>query len=79
MNGIVEIAGPEQFQLDTLIRRVLRAWNDPREVVTDPQARYAGAALAERSLVPDDGAVLGETRIDDWLSRSDTVPQPAAR
>lgn len=77
VNGIVEVAGPEQFHLDMLIRRVLSARHDPREVLTDPQAQYFGAVLSERTLVPGDGAILGETRFDDWQSQSMTA-KPAA-
>jgi uncharacterized protein YbjT (DUF2867 family) len=69
VNGTVEVAGPEQFRLDELIRRGLRARNDPREVVADPQARYFGAELSERTLVPGDDARRGETRFEDWLSQ----------
>jgi uncharacterized protein YbjT (DUF2867 family) len=76
-NGIVEIAGPEQFHLDMLIRRVLSARNDPREVLTDPRAPYFGAVLSERTLVPGDGAILGDTRLDDWLSQSTTTKAAA--
>jgi uncharacterized protein YbjT (DUF2867 family) len=78
VNGIVEVAGPEQSQLDAFVRRALRAWNDPREVVIDPQARYFGAVLGERTLVPGDGAILGETRFDDWLSQSTATKRAAA-
>jgi len=70
VNGTVEVAGPEQFRLDELIRRGLSARDDPREVVADPHARYYGAELSQRTLVPSDDARLGETRFDDWLSRS---------
>ena len=52
-----------------LVRRVLAATNDPREVVADPEARYFGIAVGERTLVPGDGAMLGEIRLDDWLSQ----------
>ena len=48
VNGTVEVAGPEQFRLDELIRRGLGARNDPREVIADPHARYFGAE-AERA------------------------------
>src|SRR6478735_4452538 len=40
VNGIVEVAGPQEFRLDELIRRRLAAIGDPREVITDPQASY---------------------------------------
>jgi uncharacterized protein YbjT (DUF2867 family) len=68
--GVVEIAGPEQFHLDDLIRRGLAAHGDPREVVADPNARYFGALLGERTLVPGDGARLAETRFEDWLRQA---------
>jgi len=73
VNGIVEIAGPETFRFDELIREGLRAQNDPREVVVDPGARYFGAVLTERTLVPGDNAQLGNTRLEEWLSQP--VPQ----
>jgi uncharacterized protein YbjT (DUF2867 family) len=60
-NGIVEIAGPDQFRLDELIRDVLAARNDSREVITDPQATYFGIAPGERTLLPGDDARLGTT------------------
>jgi uncharacterized protein YbjT (DUF2867 family) len=66
LNGIVEIAGPEVFRLDELIRGRLKARNDPREVIADPQARYYGIAPGERALLPGADARLGETRLDDW-------------
>lgn len=69
LNGVVEVAGPEQFRFDELIRRGLAARNDPRKVIADPRARYFGAELGERTLVPGDGARLGETSFEDWLSR----------
>ena len=81
LNGIVEVAGPEQFRFDELIRLGLGARRDSREVIADPHARYFGTELSERSLVPVDDAQLGETRFEDWLGRSaspDTKPQPAA-
>jgi hypothetical protein len=70
VNGIVEIAGPEQFRLDELIRGVLKDRNDPREVMTDPQARYYGIAPGERTLLPGKDARLGEIRFEDWHKNS---------
>jgi uncharacterized protein YbjT (DUF2867 family) len=67
-NGILEVAGPEQFRLDELVRRTLSARHDPRTVVTDPSARYFGAVLGERSLVPEGDAQLASTRFEDWLA-----------
>jgi uncharacterized protein YbjT (DUF2867 family) len=73
VNGTVEIAGPEPFRMDELIRRRLAQLNDPREVTTDPNARYSGAQVDERTLVPGEGARLGETSFEIWLT------QPAAK
>ena len=72
LNGVVEVAGPQRFRFDDLIRQGLRARNDPREVVADPHARYFGAELGERSLIPADSAKLGEISLQEWLG------QPAA-
>ena len=69
-NGIVELAGPEQFRLDELARRVLRANNDPRPVTADVHARYFGAELADHSLTPGTNARIAPTRFEDWLSQS---------
>jgi uncharacterized protein YbjT (DUF2867 family) len=70
VNDTVEIGGPEQFHLDEFIRRDLAARKDPREVISDLQARYYGIKVSERSLVPDNGARLGETRFEDWLRQA---------
>jgi uncharacterized protein YbjT (DUF2867 family) len=67
--GIIEVAGPERFRLDELIRRSLSARNDTRTVVTDPSARYFGARLGERTLVPGDEAILAQTQYEAWLSQ----------
>jgi uncharacterized protein YbjT (DUF2867 family) len=69
LNGAIEIAGPEQFRFDELIRQRLRGLNDPREVIADPSARYFGAEMNEQSLVPIGDAQLGRTRFDDWLKQ----------
>jgi uncharacterized protein YbjT (DUF2867 family) len=70
VNGIVELAGPEQFRLDELARRVLSARNDPRPVTADVHARYFGAELDDHSLTPGKNARIAPTRFEDWLSRS---------
>jgi hypothetical protein len=70
VNGIVEVAGPEAFRLDDLIRRDLSARSDPRVVITDSRARYFGVELSERTLVPGEDAILAETRFEDWLRHS---------
>ena len=70
VNGIVEIAGPEQFRVDDLVRLRLAAMKDPREVIADPNARYGGAKISERTLVPGKDARLGQTTFETWLKQS---------
>lgn len=70
INGVIEVAGPQEFRLDDLIRERLAAKGDPREVISDPEARYFGAVLKERTLLPGDGATLATTRFEDWIMQS---------
>jgi uncharacterized protein YbjT (DUF2867 family) len=69
-NGIVEIAGPERAPFNEIVARHLKAVGDPREVVRDPEARYWGGRVEERSLVPLGEARLGRIGLDEWLRRS---------
>lgn len=69
-NATVEVGGPDRLRLDELIRQELSARDDPREVVAEPHARYYGAELSERTLIPGDDARLGETRFEEWLGQS---------
>src|SRR6516164_7628748 len=71
-NGIVEIAGPERAPFNEIVARYLKAIGDPRVVVRDPEARYFGGRVEERSLVPLGGARLGHIGLDEWLRRSQT-------
>ncbi|MFG2957412.1 SDR family oxidoreductase [Streptomyces sp. NPDC048291] len=68
VSGVVETGGPESFELEEFIRIALTAQDDPRKIVTDPQATYWGAELQEDTLVPGPDAELGETRFADWLA-----------
>ncbi|MFC5200247.1 SDR family oxidoreductase [Streptomyces kaempferi] len=69
VNGVVEVAGPDVFQLDELIRQILADRDDTRTVVTDPSAPYSGAELKETTLVPGPDAHITETRLSDWLGQ----------
>jgi uncharacterized protein YbjT (DUF2867 family) len=73
LNGIGEIAGPDQFRLDELIRERLSATGDPRQVVTDPHAAYFGITPGERTLLPGDDAHIAHTRFKDWLNQPTPV------
>jgi uncharacterized protein YbjT (DUF2867 family) len=70
VNSTIEIGGPEKFRLDELIRRDLAARRDPREVITDPHARYVGIVVSGRELIPDDNAQLGQAHFEDWINQA---------
>jgi uncharacterized protein YbjT (DUF2867 family) len=69
-NGIIEIAGPERAPFNEIVARYLKATGDPREVVSDPEARYFGGRVEERSLVPLGEARLGRIGLNEWFRRS---------
>ena len=68
-NGTLEVGGPEKFRLDELIRMGLASRKDPREVIADPNARYYGIEVKERTLIPEDNARLGSIRFEEWLAQ----------
>jgi uncharacterized protein YbjT (DUF2867 family) len=66
---VIEIAGPELAGLDQLVGRFLSATKDPREVITDVEARYYGLVLNDQSLTPGANPRIGATFFQDWLNR----------
>ncbi|HET8984326.1 MAG TPA: SDR family oxidoreductase [Trueperaceae bacterium] len=71
VNGIVEIAGPQRYRLDELVRGALGKKGDLREVVTDSQAPYFGViAMHEDTLLPGADATITETRLEEWVARA---------
>jgi len=72
LNRTIDIAGPERFRLDELIRMDLASRRDPREVITDAQARYFGVRVHDGELVPAGEAQLGEIRFAGWLRQAVT-------
>ncbi|CCE99561.1 conserved uncharacterized protein (plasmid) [Sinorhizobium fredii HH103] len=69
VNGTVEVAGPEAIPLDDLVRRFLKATQDPRKIVPDVHARYFGAVLDDQSLTPGKSPRIGAIRFEDWLGQ----------
>jgi uncharacterized protein YbjT (DUF2867 family) len=52
VNGLIEVAGPDQIRQDALVRQYLSATSDPRKVVTDDKPLYYGIEVNDQSLVP---------------------------
>jgi hypothetical protein len=70
--------------MNDLVRRVLRASGDKREVIADDAARYFGAEINDESLVTGPGARMGAKRFEDWLKEftskkpvAQTTPRPS--
>src|SRR5262249_44676181 len=78
VNGTVEIGGTERVRVGELVQRRLATLKDHREVIADPNARYSGAKLSEKTLVPGNNAQLGETRFETWLTQPAAQVQKAA-
>jgi uncharacterized protein YbjT (DUF2867 family) len=74
LGGILEVAGPDRYPLDDLVRARFRAQSDPRRVVTDPQSRYFGVVLDDHTLVPGPDATVFPTRFEDWLLDNALAP-----
>jgi uncharacterized protein YbjT (DUF2867 family) len=74
LNGITEVAGPQRYRLDDLVRRTLASRNDPRTVVSDPDAGYFGAAIGAHTLTPGDEATTLGARLEDWVTTQTPVP-----
>jgi uncharacterized protein YbjT (DUF2867 family) len=70
INAVINIAGPDKQGMDDFIRTRFAATGDARQVVTDASARYFGAVLDERSIVPVDGEELTvyPTSFSDWMA-----------
>jgi len=70
LNGIVELAGPEPIRMNDLVRQLLVAQGDSRQLVTDDAAGYFGTPVNDRSLTPGSNPMLGQTRFADWLRQA---------
>lgn len=68
LNATVDVAGPEKIRMDDLARQFLTAINDRRQVTTDPQAQYYGAAVNDGSLTPGENPRLGKVSFAEWLN-----------
>jgi uncharacterized protein YbjT (DUF2867 family) len=70
VDGVIEIAGPEKIKFPELMRAVLAADHDPRQVVGDEHARYFGTELTDTSITAGPDAHLGKTTFAEWLAHN---------
>ena len=69
LNITVQIAGPERFPLNELIKIFLEETKDPRKVIIDTNALYFGVEIEDKSLLPGKNALIGKTKFRDWLRK----------
>jgi len=68
INGMVEVAGQDRIPMDELARKYLAQRNDRRKVIATIRARYFGSELDDHTLTAGEGARLGPTRFNNWLT-----------
>ena len=69
-NAIIEISGPKREKMSDIVAQYLKAMNDPRKVVSDPEARYYGLLINDQSLVSDNNPRLGHISFEEWFAKS---------
>lgn len=68
VNGKVEIAGPERFEMYEIVERYLQHTDDPRKVVSNGKPEYFGGEITHSALVPAGKAELGAINFEKWFS-----------
>ena len=70
VNGMIEVAGPDQIRQDELVRQYFTATGDARKVATDDKPLYFGIEVNDQSLVPGSNAHIGSMHFADWLGKA---------
>jgi uncharacterized protein YbjT (DUF2867 family) len=65
--GVREIAGPDEFGLDTFVRAALTDIGEYRRLLPDDRSPYFGARLRRHDLLPGADAYTAPTHYGDWL------------
>jgi len=65
-NGVVEVAGPEIFQLGAFAEREQHLLGVESEIVADPLGTYEVSRLGVRDLLPSPAAQIGPTTLSQW-------------
>ncbi|HSX56483.1 MAG TPA: NAD(P)H-binding protein [Sphingomonas sp.] len=70
VNAVVEVAGPNIYQLPSLAQQILTAKDDYRPVVTDGDATFFGARMTGEALTGGAEVEPDSISFQDWLRRS---------
>jgi uncharacterized protein YbjT (DUF2867 family) len=72
LNITVQIAGPERFALNELVKTFLEETKDPRKIIVDTHALYFDVEINDQSLLPGENALIGKTKFRDWLRKQNS-------
>ena len=67
LNGVVEIGGPERFEMFAVVARYLADTNDSRKVIPNGNPTYFGGAVTHDALVPAGEFEPGVTTFQKWM------------
>ncbi|MEO3402752.1 SDR family oxidoreductase [Mucilaginibacter sp. CAU 1740] len=67
-NTILEIGGPEKFDMADWIKQYAQATGKDLDIQSDKNALYSGAALEADTLTPSKAVHLGSTKYADWIA-----------
>jgi uncharacterized protein YbjT (DUF2867 family) len=68
VNGKVEIAGPERYDMYEIVAKYLDHRHDPRKVVANGMPEYFGGEVTHTALVPAGKAELGAINFEKWFT-----------
>ncbi len=71
VNAIIEIGGPEKFDMVSWIKEYAQVTHKDLEIEIDTKALYSGAPLDADTLTPENAVYLGPTKYADWIA----IPQ----
>jgi uncharacterized protein YbjT (DUF2867 family) len=68
VNRILEIGGPDKFNMVAWVKQYEQATHKNYEIVADAKALYSGAALDADTLAPENAVFLGKNHYADWIA-----------
>lgn len=66
---ILEIGGPEKFNMAAWIKQYAAATHKNYDIVVDGHALYSGAPIGADTLAPDAAVYLGNTKYAEWIAQ----------
>lgn len=68
VNRILEIGGPDKFNMVEWVKQYEQATHKNHEIVADAKALYSGAPLDTDTLAPENAVFFGKNHYADWIA-----------